>query len=352
MSWVAVAVAGGTAIAGYMSSMSAADRADAIRNKELQNLLASKIPDPAQQKLALQRFALTGELTPQFQQAIKAAPSEFNKVAVDQKQKSAQNRALSELSDIGNKGGLRLQDKAALQDAQMAAQVQDRGARNAILADSQARGQGGGSGMALQAQLQGQQATGDRAARSALSVAGSAQDRALQAIMGAGDLATKGRGQDFAEQSARAQANDAINRFNTQNLQNVNAANTGIFNDAAQRNLAARQQVADQNVGLANKEQQYNKELYQQQFQNQLNLANSQNGVYNQQAGGELARGEQQGNFISNLGGAAVGGVTAYNQSKKPAAPGASPASSEYSEYDDELEQKKRRAQDQGSTYV
>lgn len=301
----------GSGLAGYFASMSAADRAQAIQDKELQDLIKIQIPDPAQQKLALQRFALSGELTPAFQQAIKAAPSEFNKVISDQGQKAAQNRALSELSDIGSKGGLRLQDKAALQEAQIQGQVQDRGARNAILDDMNRRGQGG-SGFALQAQLQGQQAAGDRAARSALSVAGSAQDRALQSIIGAGNLATQGRGQDFQEQSARAQANDAINRFNTQNLQGVNAANVNISNQAQAGNLAARQRTSDQNVNLSNQEQQYNKQLQQQQFNNQLELAKAKNSVYGQQAQGELARGQTTANLFGNIGQAGVGAATQY----------------------------------------
>ncbi len=309
---IAGAAAGlGGALGNYFSNMSAQDRAAAIQDKELQALLAIQIPDPAQQRLALERFKQTGELTPQFQQAIKAAPSEFNKIVSDQRQKSAQNRALSELSDIGNKGGLRLQDKAALQEAQLQSQVQDRGARNAILDDAARRGQGGGSGMALQAQLQGQQAVGDRNARSALSVAGSAQDRALQAIMGAGDLATKGRGQDFAEQSARAQANDAINRFNTQNLMSTNAANVGIANNAQAQNLSERQRIADANVNTGNKEQQYNKELLQQKYNNQLGMANARNGIYNQQAQGAINQGQTQGNLWSALGQAGAGAAAA-----------------------------------------
>lgn len=308
----AAGLAGG--LGSYFANMSANDRMAAIQDKALQGLLAIQIPDPAQQKLALQRFAQTGELTPQFEQAIKAAPSEFNKIVVDQRQKSAQNRALDELSDIGNKGGLRLQDKAALQEAQMQSQIQDKGARAAILDDQARRGQGGGSGMALQAQLQGQQAVGDRNAKSSLSVAASAQDRALQSLIGAGDLATKGRGQDFQEQSARASANDAINRFNTQNLMSVNHNNVGIANDAQARNLAERQRIADANVNTSNKEQQYNKELLQQQYDNQIKMANAKNGIYGNQSAVEGQRGKAAGDLWSSMGQAGVGTATTFAQ--------------------------------------
>jgi hypothetical protein len=308
MPWIAAAVVAGGAIMNYMSNASANERAQMAQSNALQELLKAKIPDPAMQKLALQRYVSTGQLTPELQSAIKQAPSEFNKVVVDQRQKSAQNRALSELQDIGNQGGLRLQDKAALQEAELQNQVRDRGSREAILDDMNRRGQGG-SGFALQAQLQGQQAAGDRAARSGLSVAAGAQDRALQALMQSGQLATQYRGQDFQEQSARAQANDAINRFNTQNLQDVSNSNVGFRNRANEMNLAQRQHLSDQNTDMANKEQQYNKELYQKQFENQMNLAGAKAGVYTQQGNLAQQQGQQQGNAWTN---ASTGIANAY----------------------------------------
>lgn len=322
MSWVAVGVAGAAAVGGIVSQMSANDRENAANNKAFQQYVAMKIPDPEQQRLALQRFRVEGKLTPQLEQAIKQAPSEFENIAIDQNQKASQNRALSSLEQVGNEGGLRLQDKAALQEAMLKGQVQDRGARQAIASQMAQRGQGG-SGFDLQAQLEGQQAAGDRASQAGLSVAASAQDRALQALMGAGNLATQYRGQNFQEQSAKAQAQDAINRFNAQNLQGVQHANIGAQNRAQEMNLAQQQQTSNQNVGLSNQEQQYNKELAQRQFENQMQLANAKAGIYNQQGQTAQRQGQSQANMFGQLGQAGVGMVAA-NKSNKTAAPDSS----------------------------
>jgi len=54
-----------------------------------------------------------------------------------------------------------------------------------------------------------------------LDVSAQAQSRALQALMQGGQLGGQIRQQDFGEQSEKAQAQDAINRFNTANRQQV-----------------------------------------------------------------------------------------------------------------------------------
>lgn len=307
-------IAGGAAAAGgiasYFANMSAQERAAAMQDKDMQEWLAIQIPNPAEQKLAMQKLVSQGTLTPQLEQAFKQDPSAFKAIQTSQAHKGAQNRALMELEKMGSEGGLRLQDKAALQEAQMQAQIADRGNRLGIQDEMARRGQGG-SGFDLQAQLQGQQATGDRAARSSLSVAAQAQDRALQSIMGAGDMATKFRGQDFNEQSARAQAEDAINRFNTGNMQDVQSRNVGMQNRAQEQNLNNNQRIADQNVGISNDEQRYNKGLIQQNYENQVNKQKAISNVRAGQAQTEINKGQIQGNLYSNLGGAVSGAASA-----------------------------------------
>ncbi len=318
MSFVAVAVAGTAAIAGgvasYMANQSANDRQQALQNGELQNLINVTIPDPAQQKIALQQFVLQGTMTPQLEQAFKQSPSALQNVRTDARQKAAQIQSLNQLQDIGSQGGLRLQDKSALQDAMLKGQVQNRGNVQAIEQNAASRGQGGGGGFALQAQLQAQQGQSDQNARSGLSAASDAQNRALQAIMQSGQLAGQMRGQDFGEQAAKAQAADAINRFNTQNAQSVSNSNVAASNAAQAQNLAAKQNIASQNTNQANYQQEYNKSLAQQQFNNQLGLANAKNGVYQQLGQNALQQGQQQGNLYSNLGQAGAGAAAGIGQ--------------------------------------
>ncbi len=299
-------------VANFAANASASERAAALQDKNLQEWLKIHIPDPAEQKIAMERFVQQGQLDPKLETAIKQDPSQFEKITTSVSNRNAQNRALSELEDIGYSGGLRLQDKAALQDAQMDGTVRDRANRNAIAADMQRKGLGG-SGFEVASQLQGQSAGADRDANNSLKVAAMAQDRALQSIMGAGDMATKFRTQDFGEQSAKASAADQINRFNTTNLQDINQRNIASQNAAMAGNLAQKQKTADANTNLSNQEQQYNKGLLQQQFDNQAKVASGKSGQYGQMAANQIQQGQNMGNMFSNIGGGIAGVGTAID---------------------------------------
>ena len=288
-------------IANYFANQSAAERAEALQNKALQEWITINIPNPKDQEIALKQFVIEGKLNPQLESAIKADPSAFKNIVADSGTKAAQNRALSELSDMGNQGGLRLQDKAALQESSLDNIARERGNRLAVSQQMANRGLGG-SGFEVAAQLQGQQGQADRDARSSLDVASKAQDRALQAIMGAGDMATKYRGQDFNEQSARATAEDKINMFNTNNMQDVQQRNIASQNQAAAQNLGEQQRVSDQNTKQDNYQQEYNSKLQQQQFENQAKLAAGKSGQYGQLANNAIQQGQNLGNLYSNMG--------------------------------------------------
>lgn len=319
---IGAAIGGVASLAGgllnYFSNMSAQERADALRDKALQEYLTINIPDQKSKELALSRFVSQGTLAPEMEDAINQAPSEFEKIVVDGQQKKSQLRALQSLEDLGYKGGLNLSDKAMYQDMLGKQQAQDRGARDAITSEMAQRGTGG-SGFDLQARLAAQQASGDQASRNALNIAAQAQQRALQAIQGAGDLATKYRSQDVNEQQARAQAADAINRFNAANMQDVQTRNLGLKNRAQEMNLNRAQDIADRNVGLFNQEKMYNTPLAQkdaqQAFQNQMQLAGSKANAYAGQAAAAGQQGQMTGNMWSNLGQGVSGAASAIQKS-------------------------------------
>ncbi len=251
--------------------------------KAVDELIKVKIPDPAQQKLALERFHSAGELSPELEHAIKEDPSAFQQVVQNTKYSQAQDRALGQLQSLGEQGGFSLSDKAGLQQELLENANKDKANREAITDEMARRGQGG-SGMSLQAQLQGQQASGDRDAMARLSALGSAHDRALQAIQGAGTLAGQMGQQDWQRKSDVATAQDRINQFNTQNAQAVQERNVGARNQAAAANLNNAQTVMNQNTQLSNQEQQYNKELLQKQYENQLQKSKAVADAYTQQA--------------------------------------------------------------------
>lgn len=312
-----IAAAGAAAIAGgigsYLANKSAAERAEMLQNKSLQEWLRINVPDPEEQKLALKQFVVEGTLNPKLEKSIQADPSAFKNIMTDVTQKSAQNRALSELEKVGYDGGLRLQDKAALQDSMLESQAKERGDRMGISADMSRRGLGG-SGFEVAAQLQGQQGAADRNARGSLDIASKAQDRALQAIMGAGDMATKYRTQDFGEQSAKASAQDKINMFNTNNLQDVQQRNVAAQNQAAAQNLSEQQRVSDQNTKQSNYEQEYNKKLLQQQFDNQVKKTAGISGQYGALANNAQQQGQNLGNLYTNMGQGVTGAATSAAQ--------------------------------------
>jgi|SRR6478672_1415521 len=301
----ALAIGAGTGIASYLANQSAADRAAALQDKALQQWISLNIPDPAEQKVVLDKFVSQGVLDPKLQSAIAQNPSEFQNIVTSATDKVAQNRALSEMENIGYQGGLRLQDKAALQDAMLQSQQQDRQGRDNITAEMARRGLGG-SGFDVAARLQNQQSVGDRNAANSMKIAAGAQDRALQSIMNAGQLGTQYRTQEFGEQAQRANAADRISQFNTQNLRDVNAANIAAQNQAQAANLSNAQNIANQNTQLANQQQMYNKSLAQQQYENQLKKTQGQTGIYGQQGNLEMQKGQNTANLLGSLGGAAT----------------------------------------------
>jgi hypothetical protein len=262
-------------------------------DKAIQELIKVQIPDPEAQRIALKRYQSTGQLEPQLERAIVANPTALEQVVKNTKYTQAQDRALSQLQDVGENGGLRLSDKAHLQEQLLTNANKDRANREALTDEAARRGQLG-SGMALQAQLQGAQASGDRDAQSRLSALGGAEDRALQAIQGAGEMAGKLGQEDYQQKSDLAQARDRINQFNVQNAQAVQQRNVAAGNAANAYNLENKQNIANANTDLSNKEEQYNKSLTQKNFENEMQKAQAQANAYT--GGANHAQAQQQMN--------------------------------------------------------
>src|SRR4051812_11421614 len=118
---IAAAASIGGSIVNFFTGMSAADRAKMLQDQAFKQWMALNIPDPDAQKLALQQFQSQGTLTPVLESAIKQDPTSMQMIVTDAGTKAAQRRALSSLQQIGDEGGLRLQDKVTLQEAQQKA---------------------------------------------------------------------------------------------------------------------------------------------------------------------------------------------------------------------------------------
>lgn len=307
-------ISAGTSIAGMAQQAEANGQSKADLDKVIQQYIALKVPDPQQQKIALQRYQLTGELDPKLEASIKQDPTAFQGIVKNQQYSGAQDKALHQLQSLGEEGGLSLSDKADLQEQELQNSNKDKANREAITDQMARRGQGG-SGLDLQAQLSGAQSAGDRNATSSLRTLGDARDRALKAISGAGSLAGQLGQQDYQRQSDLASARDRINQFNTTNAQSVQQRNVEEQNRAQAANLAARQKVSSGNVDLANQEEKYNKGLAQQQYEDQLQKTQGIAGAYGKSSDATRQNGATTAQQFGAVGSAiGQGGTAIQNQ--------------------------------------
>lgn len=240
-----------------------------------------------------------------------------------------QMNSLGALDEIVEGGGFTLADKANLSRMQNEAAQGDRGRRDAIMQNMQARGMGG-SGMELLAQLQSSQAATDRSSQAGMDQAGMAQQRALDAIMNQGAMAGNLRSQDFGENAQRAQALDAIAKFNAQNKLSNNQFNanknlqtqqfnSGVGNQAATANWQGKQGLANQNVDTRNQAQIHNKfTIPTTQYDAKTQKIGGMSGANQGIAQAQTAAGDRDANKnAAILGGIATIGAGALSKSDK-----------------------------------
>lgn len=244
-------------------------------------------PTIAEQELHLQQLVQQGVITPEEAQTVLLQQSDLNNISLDPNLKKNQMDALAGLQDIADSGGMTAMDRANLAKIQSQEDTAARGKREAILQNAASRGLAG-SGLELMNNMINQQESATRQSQRDLDVAGTAQQRALEALMQQGQLAGTIQNQDFNQQAKIADANDAIAKFNAQNQQGQINKNVEARNNAQASNLALKQAVSNANAATNNQQQQYNKELLQKQFNNQITKAGGQAGVdaRNQQAAG------------------------------------------------------------------
>lgn len=291
----------------------------------MQSAKAQKIPDffkdvqtpgISEMELQLEQLVQQGVLSPEDAEAALVDGSAMGGISLDPRLKQAQLDALAGLQDISSSGGLTLSDQANQRQIQDQINTEARGAREAILQNAQMRGMGG-SGLEMLSQMQNQQDAATRASNAGLQTAASARDRALQALIQGGETAGNIRGQDFSEQAQIAQAQDAISKFNAQNQQSINMANTAARNDAQAQNLANKQQIANANTATRNEQQAYNKNLKQQDFNNRMAIASGRAGIAGQNAANQQAASQARAGMMNNLTGGLLNAGASYLTKKK-----------------------------------
>lgn len=259
------------------------------------------------QQLQLNQEAVQGTLTPAQEATMQQQQSGLLGISTDPRLKQAQMNALNQLGQLGQ-GGLTATEKANLYNITNQSQGNAEAASKAITANMAARGMGGG-GAELAARLAAAQGAANTGASNALGVAGQSQNNALQAMMGAGTLGGQMQQTSFGQQAQQQSAQDAINRFNAANAQQVNAANIASQNYAQQQNLANKQGVANTNVGIQNQQNMQNQVLtpeqtYQQQLAQASGIAGGQNnlaGYYGGQAAATRGEGAAIGSGLGDF---------------------------------------------------
>lgn len=255
---------------------SAADRqaaADA-QQKALDIIKQTGAPPDESQAILLDQYKQAGILTPQLEQSVTQQFSQVANIKEDQGLRTAQTNALQQMQQQGQTG-FNAQDIASLNAARSQAQT-DAQAKSAQIQQSlQAKGNYG-SGTELAAQLAAGQQGAQRESQAGIQQAGVASQRALEALVAGGQEAGQIRQQDFNVANTKAQAADAMNKFNTQNQIAAGARNADRTNAANQYNLTNQQQVANMNTQQANAEKYRQAAAQRQYWQDQLTYNGAQ----------------------------------------------------------------------------
>jgi len=194
------------------------------------------------------QYAAGDELDWQYlSPAERQAQSEMFNISTDPRYRDAELAALRDLEEQ-SKNGITAADRADMARTESQQNRANRGRLGAIQQNMQARGMSG-SGMDLVAQMQAAQDSTEIEAMKALEREGMMQTRKQDATSRMGSLAGQLQGRDFSQQAQAASAQDAINRFNTQNTNSVSLYNNQGVNRTAGNNWDRTNQTSDRNAG-------------------------------------------------------------------------------------------------------
>lgn len=318
------------AIAGDAAAGSDRGHSQALTDEAINAIKAAQQPDDIANLTNYQQYQDAGQLTPDQESVINAAPSQAGQVKADPKMLAAQMQALNSLKQL-SQTGMSATDKARLNQIQQSAASQAEGQRQQVLQNFAQRGLGG-SGNELLAQLQASQNAANQGNQQSLDVAGQAQNAALQALQGYGQQASGIEGQEYNQQAQAANANDLTNRFNTTNQLAQQQRNVASRNQAQASNLQNKQNLMNANTGQSNTALQQQKAGEQDLFNDQLNQGKALSGAefaganaYNNMGNQQAQKWTNIGNGLSNMsdsssimgmfggggGGGAAGGAAA-----------------------------------------
>jgi len=256
MPWVAAVVAVAAPIIANIAgqAQSAGDRASSreASDRAYKEMMSLGLPPDLSKQLILKEFKKVGILDPELEHHINLGASKVAQIQSDPKLRAQQTQGLDQLKQI-SRGGLRPEDRAALNQIRATTAQDEQGKLAQIEQNMQARGMAG-SGNELAMALSSAQGGANRESRESDQLAAQSSQRALDALMKGTTMAGDVRAQDFSENKAKATAEDEFNRFNVQAQQAQQQRNVGARNQAQQGNLQVEQGLANANVNQANAE--------------------------------------------------------------------------------------------------
>lgn len=172
---------------------------------------------PADEKLKIQA---------ELAQLVALGPSAMEDVKVDPALEQNQRQNMDQLQRIADANGMDQQAVSAQRQAQRMAGQQTASRLGSIKSGMAARGIRG-SGLELLANMQAQQNEADTNANTGFQAAAAGSNRAMNARLSAAGLAGEMSDRSFGQQRARAEARDAVNRFNTDAANTTNRFNAG-----------------------------------------------------------------------------------------------------------------------------
>ena len=263
-----IAGGAGTVAGGLMGYLTRPNLSASTQSAKLQALTALLNRPPEIPEVELQKYstpealAYLGNFTPEELQAT-GLPSGV----INQAMRNKQLQALGGVEEL-SQTGLSAIDRAALSEIQNEIAMQERGQRESILQNMAQRGLSG-SGQELAAQLQSSQAASQMASQQGMQQAAQAQQARVNALSNLSNMASGIEQTDFQRQAQKAQAQDVINQFNTQNRNTAGLRNLQTQQDLANMNVQERNRIAQANADLMNK----------QIMQNQVNRPLAQYGL-------------------------------------------------------------------------
>lgn len=344
MPWVAavgaIASQVGGSIVGGIEAGNKRDAAQAAMEAAYKEIESVGAPPDLSREIVLKHFQRAGVLTPEVENSIDAG---FSKVAQIQEDPSTRDASVNALRMLQQRGqlGLSPEDRAAFNKIRNQVASETEGKRQQILQSFAARGQGG-SGAELATQMAAAQQGTQQASEEGDRMAATSSARALQAMSEAGKLGSQIRGQDFDVANTKAQAEDAIRRFNTQNAIGMQQRNVDRRQMVQGANLGEQQRVMDANTMMDNNERMRQEMARRQYWQDKLEYGKAKATSYKEQAGYNNAQADRTaGNWQKVGSGIAAGIGSAYKWGQQqPANAGGSSAaqSSQYGPNYDRLD--------------